>query len=43
MPAPNGKLGHAELEIGDSLIMLADVFPDMGGQTPQASAAPRSP
>lgn len=35
MPAPNGKLGHAELEIGDSLIMLADVFPDMGGQTPQ--------
>ncbi len=36
MPAPNGKLGHAELEIGDSLIMLADVFPDMGGQTPQS-------
>lgn len=36
MPAPGGKLGHAELEIGDSLIMLADVFPDMGGQTPQS-------
>ena len=36
MPAPDGKLGHAELEIGDSLIMLADVFPDMGGQTPQS-------
>ena len=35
MPAPDGKIGHAELEIGDSLIMLADVFPDMGGQTPQ--------
>jgi PhnB protein len=35
MPAPGGKIGHAELEIGDSLIMLADVFPDMGGQTPQ--------
>ena len=36
MPAPNGKLGHAELEIGDSLVMLADVFPEMGGQTPQS-------
>ena len=24
MPAPGGKIGHAELEIGDSLIMLAD-------------------
>ena len=35
LPAPDGKIGHAELEIGDSLIMLADVFPDMGGQTPQ--------
>ena len=29
MPAPNDKSGHAELEIGDSLIMLADEFPDM--------------
>ncbi|MGZ4665931.1 MAG: VOC family protein [Frankiaceae bacterium] len=36
MPAPNGKLGHAELEVGDSLVMLADVFPEMGGQTPQS-------
>jgi PhnB protein len=30
MPAPDGKIGHAELEIGDSVIMLADEFPDMG-------------
>jgi len=36
MPAPGGKIGHAELEIGDSLVMLADVFPDMGGKTPEA-------
>jgi hypothetical protein len=36
MPAQNGKLGHSELEFGDSLIMLADVFPEMGGQTPQS-------
>src|SRR2546423_9300111 len=31
MPGPDGKIGHAELEIGDSMIMLADEFPDMGG------------
>ena len=27
MDAPGGKIGHAELEIGDSLIMLADPMP----------------
>lgn len=27
--APGGKIGHAELQIGDSRIMLADEFPDM--------------
>ena len=30
MPSPGGKVGHAELEIGDSVIMLADEHPDMG-------------
>lgn len=35
MPGPEGKIGHAELAIGDSLVMLADAFPDMGGRTPQ--------
>src|ERR1700759_397238 len=28
---PNGKVMHAELTIGDSAIMLADEFPEMGG------------
>jgi PhnB protein len=28
MPMPGGKIGHAELQIGDSRIMLADEFPD---------------
>ena len=30
----NGHIGHAELKIGDSLIMLADEFPDMGSRGP---------
>jgi PhnB protein len=29
MDGPDGKIGHAELTIGDSLIMLADEYPDM--------------
>lgn len=33
---PDGKVGHAELLIGDSYIMLADEFPDMGIRSPRA-------
>jgi PhnB protein len=36
MGAPDGKVGHAELEIGDSLLMLADEFPEMGMRSPRA-------
>jgi PhnB protein len=36
MPAPEGKIGHAELQLGDSLIMLADEFPDMGNRSPRS-------
>jgi PhnB protein len=36
MPAPDDKVGHAELEIGDSLIMLADEFPDMDARGPKS-------
>ncbi len=35
MEAPGGKIGHAELRIGDSVVMLADEFPEMGFQSPQ--------
>jgi PhnB protein len=36
MPAPGGKVGHAEIQIGDSRVMLADEFPDMGFLSPQS-------
>jgi PhnB protein len=36
MPAPDDKIGHAELQLGDSLIMLADEFPDMGHRGPKS-------
>jgi PhnB protein len=34
MGGPDGKIGHAELEVGGSMIMLADSFPEMGAPTP---------
>ncbi|MGE3808651.1 MAG: VOC family protein [Gemmataceae bacterium] len=36
MDMPGGKIGHAEIEIGDSVIMLADEFPDMGVHGPES-------
>jgi PhnB protein len=33
---PSGKVGHAEISIGDSLIMLADEHPEMGFRSPQS-------
>jgi PhnB protein len=32
---PDGSIGHAELRIGDSVIMLADEFPELGYRSPQ--------
>ena len=34
MEAPDGKIGHAELEIGDSLLMLSDAFPGATSRPP---------
>ena len=34
--APGGKIGHAEIKVGDSVIMLADEMPDMGYRGPQS-------
>jgi len=34
MAGPNGTVGHAELQIGESMIMLAEEAPDMGAHAP---------
>ena len=36
MPSPGGKVGHAELTLGDAMIMLADEHPEMGHRGPHA-------
>jgi PhnB protein len=33
---PDGRVGHAEIRLGDSLIMLSDEFPEFGGKAPEA-------
>jgi PhnB protein len=37
MTGPEGKIMHAELRIGDSLLMLADEFPQFGSLSPQTT------
>ena len=36
LPGPNGKVMHAEIRIGDSVLMLMDEFPEMGGFGPKS-------
>jgi PhnB protein len=36
LAGPDDKIGHAELEIGDSVIMLADANPDIDVRSPKS-------
>jgi len=33
---PDGRIGHAEIRIGDSIVMLADEHPEVGARGPRA-------
>ncbi|HVL74643.1 MAG TPA: VOC family protein [Noviherbaspirillum sp.] len=35
MSEPDGRVGHAEIQIGDSLLMLSDEYPEMQATGPQ--------
>ena len=36
MNGPDGRIGHAEIEIGDSRVMLADEHPEMNARSPRS-------
>lgn len=36
MPAPDGRVGHAELRFGDRIVMLADEYPDIEALSPKS-------
>ena len=40
LPMPDGRVGHAEVQIGDTRVMLADEFPEMNILGPNARGGP---
>ena len=42
MPGPEGRIMHAEVKIGDSMLMLADENPDRGAVAPPSGTLQRS-
>ena len=41
MPGPDGKIAHAEIKVGDSIVMMSDEMPPMPGQ-PGTYKSPRA-
>ncbi len=39
MMQPDGRLGHAEIMVGQALIMIADEFPEIGFRSPRSLGA----
>jgi len=35
LASPDGRIGHAEVQIGNSVVMLADEYPELGAKSPQ--------
>src|ERR1700750_684356 len=42
MPGPDGSVAHAELQIGDSKLMLSDPFPQSSVRPPAGRGGPRA-
>jgi PhnB protein len=38
LPGPDGRIAHAEMQIGSSVLMLADECPERGAHAPSAGA-----
>jgi PhnB protein len=43
LPMPDGRIGHAQLEIDGAQLMIADEFPEMGFKSPVSLGVARSP
>ena len=39
---PSGRIAHAEIKIGDSVLMVSDEYPEMGFKSPQTIGASAS-
>ena len=43
VPGPDGTIAHAEIEIGDSIVMVDDASPEMGTKAPPPGGLEGSP